>query len=141
MLKNLGMMIASLALSTAVCAGAATAATPPDLCKDGQISVLRTSKLKSPASRAQFDKAVKDQTAWYRSHGFAKNRILSAAIMVQDAKTKDWTNDPLEVVTLHVDAPGAAAKHDAAYDAFVAEFRASSDITSERILCLREPVK
>lgn len=122
---------------------AAMAATPPDLCKGGQISVVRISTLKSPAAKAQFDKASQAQGKWYRSHGFKKNRIFFGSVMVQDPATKDWSVSQTEVFSLHTDAPGPAtnAKKDAAYDAFVADYRASSDITTEKLVCLREPVK
>jgi hypothetical protein len=79
--------------------------------------------------------------AWYRSHGFAKNRVMVGTVMVQDPKTKDWSVSPTEIVSLHTDAPGPAAKHDAAYDAFVADYRAASDIDTEKLVCLREPAK
>ena len=136
-MKHTLMAVAAISLS----ASAAMAATPPDLCKDGQISVMRISTLKSGDARAQFDKAQKKQVEWYRSHGFAKNRVLVGSVLVEDPKTKDWSISSSEVVSLHTDAPGPAAKHDAAYDAFVADYRAASDITTEKLVCLREPVK
>lgn len=122
---------------------AAAATTPPDLCKGGQISVVRISTLKSPAARAQFDKATRAQAQWYRSHGFKKNRLFFGSVMTQDPATKEWSVSQTEVFSLHTDAPGPATdkKKDAAYDAFVADYRASSDITTEKLVCLREPVK
>lgn len=137
---NMRILLAVVTASSLLGSGA-VAATPPDLCKGGQVSVLRISKLKSGDAKAQFDKAEKSQVAWYRSHGFSKNRVLVGAVMVQDKTTKEWTVSPSEIVSLHTDAPGPAAKHDAAYDAFVADYRAASDITTEMLVCLREPAK
>ena len=47
---------------------------------DGRIGRVRISKLKAPDSAAKFDKAPRDQGAWYRSHGFAKNRLLVGTV-------------------------------------------------------------
>ena len=138
--KLIGAAAAVLLLSAT---SAQAAVTPPDLCKDGQISRLRISKLKAPDSAATFDKATRDQGAWYRSHGFTKNRLLVGTVMVQDDKTKDWSVSKEQMVTVHTDTPGpsATAKRDAGWDAFVAEFAAASDITTDVLVCLREPVK
>ena len=138
--KILMATAAALLLSAA---SAQAAVTPPDLCKDGQISRVRISKLKAPDSAAKFDKATRDQGAWYRSHGFAKNRLLVGTVMVQDDKTKDWSVSAGQMVTVHMDTPGpsATAKRDAGWDAFVAEFSAASEVTTDLLVCLREPVK
>jgi len=130
------------AASLLLIATCAAAATPEDLCKGGQLSVLRTNTLKSPQARAAFEKAAQDHMAWYRSHGFKVNRQLVGSVMVFDEATKSWSVSPTEMMTLHIDNPGVPpAQHDAAWDAYVAEYRASSDIASEKMVCLREPVK
>jgi hypothetical protein len=131
-------VLASLFLATTAVAGT----LPADLCKDGHKSVVRTRKLKSPDSRALFDKAVQDHVAWYRSHGFSQNRILVGPVLVRDDITNNWSESPDEFVSIHLDyPPQSAVKPDAAWEAYVAEYRASSDIATEQVVCLHEPGK
>jgi hypothetical protein len=112
-------------------------ATAADVCIKGQIAVVRVSTLKSPASRPAFDKAVTDQIAWYRSHGVTTNKIVTAEVIDMSmgapmVSTKD-------VMTIHYDPPAAMNKQpavDDGYKAFVKEFRDSSDITTEKLVCL-----
>jgi hypothetical protein len=112
-------------------------ATAADVCSKGQIAVVRVSTLKSPASRPAFDKAVTDQIAWYRSHGVTTNKIVTAEVIDMSmgapmVSTKD-------VMTIHYDPPAAMNKQpavDDGYKAFVKEFRDSSDITTEKLVCL-----
>ena len=115
---------------------------PADFCAGGEIVVLRLSTLAQGGSRAGFDKAVSDQLAWYRTHGFKQNRIVTAPVIVQDESSKQWSVSDTEIVSLHIDPPPIdAVKGDDAYRTFVAEFRKNSTVSSERTICLRDPVK
>lgn len=40
---------------------------------DGEVQVIRVSKLKPSATIADFDKAVAMHMAWYRGHGYTQN--------------------------------------------------------------------
>jgi hypothetical protein len=126
-----------------IAAGAAHAQkTPADFCADGQIAILRLSTLAQGGSRAGFDKAVSDQLAWYRTHGFKQNRIATAPVIVQDESSKQCAVSETEIFSLHIDPPPIdAVKADDAYRAFVAEFRKNTTVASERTICLRDPVK
>ncbi len=70
-------------IAAAVCLTAAWAlpAAAAELCPKGQIAIIRVSTLKSTASRADFDKAVKDQIAWYRAKGVTTNKIVEANVI------------------------------------------------------------
>jgi hypothetical protein len=115
---------------------------PTDFCAGGEIAVVRMSTLVPGGSRDGFDKAVGDQLAWYRSHGFTQNRLVTAPVIVQDAVSKQWSVSPAEVFTLHINPPPIdAVKPDDAYRAFVAEFRKNSAIASERTICLKDALK
>jgi hypothetical protein len=135
-------MTAVVACLPLTVAGGAHAQTPEDLCKGGQLAILRLSTLKSPAARETFDKATHDHMAWYRSHGYANNRQLVGSVLDFDPATKTVTASPNEVMTLHIGGPEVPRdKQDAAWASFVSEYRNSSDVTSTKIVCLREPVK
>jgi hypothetical protein len=126
----------------AILAGACLAAlfalpAAADVCSKGQVAVVRVSTLKSPASRPAFDKAVSDQIAWYRSHGITSNKIVTAEVI--DLSTGTPMASTKDVMTIHYDPPAAMGKQpavDDGYKAFVKEFRDSSDITTEKTVCL-----
>jgi hypothetical protein len=115
---------------------------PADFCTGGEIAVLRLSTLAQGGSRAGFDRAVSDQLAWYRTHDFKQNHILTAPVIVQDESSKQWSVSETEIFSLHINPPPIdAVKADDGYRAFVAEFRKNSAVASERTICLRDPVK
>ena len=141
-LKSLSISLAAFLGLTALAPGAAVAQNDPaDFCRNGQIAVLRISKIIETGSRSGFDQAMADQLAWYRSHGFTTNRLVTANVIVQDPKTKVWSKSATEVLSLHINPPPMAAiKPDAAWTAFVSEFRSSSIVESERTACLEQPL-
>ena len=112
-------------------------AAAASICPNGQIAIIRVSTIKPEGSRAGFDKAVKDQIAWYRGHGIASNRIVEANVI--DLASGAPAISAKEAVTIHYDPPaanGAQPAPDDAYKAFVKEFRDNSDITTEKAVCL-----
>jgi hypothetical protein len=141
--RRLGTIAASFAASvglSAFGAGPALAqAEPADLCKNGQIVAVRVSRIVEGGSRTGFDKAVADQLAWYRSHGFAANRLVTADVIVQDPRTKAWSVSSTEVMSLHINPPAIGAiKTDATWNAFVSEFKANAVVDAERTACLAQ---
>jgi len=135
-LTALGMLLAI--------AGPAAAASPQELCKDGDLAEIRISNLKSPASRPEYEKATRDHMTWYRSHGFKATRQLVGTVIDFDPATASAAIDPAKVMTIHLNSPGSQKTgplKDEAWDAYVAEYRDSSQIASTMLVCLREPVK
>jgi hypothetical protein len=109
----------------------------PQLCPAGQIAIIRVSTLKPTGTRAGFDKAVKDQIAWYRGHGISGNKIVEAEVIDFVAGAPQMS--AREVMTIHYDPPaatGAQPAVDDGYKAFVKEFRDNTDITVEKTVCL-----
>jgi hypothetical protein len=105
--------------------------------KGGQMATYRVSKIKQGSSRADFDKAVAMHIKWYRDHGYNDNKIVTAEPADFDAKAGRMVANPNEVVTLHFNGPGVPAdKHDEAWNAYVAAYKASSEIVAEKYLCL-----
>lgn len=118
-------------------AHAAQAASSPDeLCKGGQLVSLRTNTIK-PGAKAAYEKAAKDHIGWYRSHGYKTNRLLVGPVISGNGGA--WTASETEYASVHFDAPGVPKdKRDAGWDAYVKEYRDSSDIGVEKFVCLRE---
>jgi hypothetical protein len=119
-------------------AQAAGAASPLDLCKGGQLVVVRVNQLK-PGGKAAYEQAARDHLGWYRSHGYNQNRLLVGQIISGDRRS-GFTASDTEFVSIHMDSPGVPPdKRDAAWDAYVKAYRESSDLTVDKFACLREP--
>ena len=76
--------------------------------------------------------AVAAHKAWYRDHGFKDNVIVASRVILTDQKTGEMKYSDTEVVTYHVRPPHeeATAKRDAAWDAYVKQYRDTSDLKS-----------
>lgn len=124
-----------------LCAGAAQAApaaSPADLCKGGQLVSVRVNTVK-PGAKAAYEKAARDHLAWYRSHGYTQNRLLSGPVITGNM-THGFTASETEYVSVHMDGPGVPRdKRDAGWDAYVQEYRDTSDLAVDKFACLREP--
>ncbi len=103
---------------------------------DGDIDVVRVSTIK-PGAIQGFMAAVAAHKAWYRSHGFKDNVIVASRVLVRDEATKTFKYSDAQVVTHHLRAPRVDDKaHDAAWDAYVKQYRDTSDIKDQYITCL-----
>ena len=126
MIRSVG--IAAFALFSA---GVAAAQTPP--CQ-GRLTVIRDSAI-LPGKLSLFEKAVADQTVWYARHGNSATPKL-LRIIRRDPQTGATSYAVDEAMTATMHQPGVkSAPHDAGWDAFVAEFKASSTIKSETAVC------
>src|SRR5581483_9287506 len=108
----------------------------PPAC-DGDITVVRVSTIR-PGQLEGFMSAVAAHKAWYRSHGYKDNVIVASRIINRDEKTGAMKYSDAEVLTYHVRPPGGPAepKHDAAWDAYVKQYRETSDIKNQYITCM-----
>jgi ABC-type nitrate/sulfonate/bicarbonate transport system substrate-binding protein len=132
----------ALALSLTFAAAAASpalAARLPDC--PGDYAVIRTSTVK-PGKLDEFLKAVRDNQAWYASHGLP-DRILFGHLADRDAQgVPTGAFSPNLVTTIHTSrppTPPAVAADDAQWQAFVAEYEDSSDLASVAAVCLTAP--
>ena len=117
-----------LGAALALTAGAANAACSGDLVS------MRVSKLKPGGSMAGFAEAARDNAAWYASHGLKTEKFITAPVYEQsDGEPKPSVT---KVMTIHVYGSATIPKHDAAWDAFVAKYKANSSIDSETRACL-----
>jgi len=105
---------------------------------DGDIAVVRISAIK-PGAMPGFLAAVAAHKAWYRSHGFNDNVIVTSRVILTDDKTGAMKYSDAEVVSYHVRPPGGKeteAKKDAAWDAYVKQYRDTSDIKNSYLTCM-----
>lgn len=130
MLKKLAFVLATVAFFSS--ANAQESATAPRC--DGEVQIVRVSQLKPGVTVSDFEKVVVQHMAWYRSHGYTNNVQKVARIMTQQGFAAN------KVATIHVNAPGVPReKQDAGWAAFVAAYRAVSDVTEQHQLCLPKP--
>jgi hypothetical protein len=102
---------------------------------DGDIAVVRVSTIK-PGGMDGFMAAVAAHKAWYRNHGFTDNVIVASRVILRDEKTGAMKYSDTEVVTYHLRPPKREGKTDAAWDAYVKQYRDTSDIKNQYLTCM-----
>jgi hypothetical protein len=132
MMKKL-MIAAPLAVLALT--GAAQAPSGPlgELTCKGKPVTIRYGEIK-PGQAALFSKAVADHQAWYTSHGNATT--VAMVRVVKRGATGDLSYDDVAALTIVTYDPKSQPAHDAAYEAFVKEYRDSEDIKEEHRGCL-----
>ena len=128
-------MLGAVALGTLSVSGSVQAA--PDACPSGIYQIVRSSQIKPGGTVAGFAKAIADHAAWYASHGYTKDGFAWGQVMAMDPTTHAPMLKAGEYVTIHTSATDVPKdKHDAAWDAYVAEYQANSMVTATTILCM-----
>ena len=102
-------------------------------CGADQMVTMRVSKLSASGTPAGFLDAVKDHKAWYGAHGFKDDHFVTAPVLVP-AKG-GMKPSASEYVTFHVYGDKEPT-HDAAWDAYVAKYKANATIAGETRFCL-----
>jgi hypothetical protein len=132
-------MRAALFLTALVALQATSAlAQPPAPACDGDITIVRVSEIK-PGAMQLFMTAVAAHKAWYRANGVNDNEIVSPRVLNRDEKTGAMTDSDKEVVSFHIRPPADSRipkRGDAAWNAYVKQYRDSSDIKSEYVICM-----
>jgi hypothetical protein len=132
---NVSLTLVALAIASVGDSPALAQTANP--CPTGSPAIVRTSKIKPGGSIAGFQKAVADHARWYASHGYTEDSFSSGRVLTMNPVTRAIAPTPDMMLTLHtkaVDVP--AAKHDAAWNAYVAEYNANADIVSTTYVCL-----
>ena len=126
-------------IAAALCAHAASAQTAPPACF-GDMATVRISQIKPGGTLQGFLKAVEAHKAWYRSNGISDNDIVAARVLVRDEKTGlPVKYSETEVMSFHLRPPVASRtpnRNDAAWEAFVRQYRDNSDLKSEYWTCI-----
>jgi hypothetical protein len=117
--------------------GYARAADAPAACPSGNVAIIRIRTIAPKGPIAGFEKAAADHAKWYASHGYNEDRIVAAPVLLFDAATSKLRKSPDTVISFHYhshDVPNE--KHDKAWDAYVAEYNANSEIKSTTLVCI-----
>jgi hypothetical protein len=122
---------------TAGLAATVAPAAAQNVCPSGDVSIVRINKLTATGTMAGFEKAVADHKKWYADHGYAKDQIIAAPVLIYDRTTGMMKKSPDMILSFHnhsTDVP--KEKQDAAWTAYVAEYRANTDIVTETAACM-----
>ncbi len=120
----------ALSLGLALSASSAFAQDHTRPACSGRYDTVRTDAIK-PGKLEEFLKAVRDHQAWYTARG-RKDRIMVGRIVDRDHGGFSETT----AYSFHIDDDPAELPHDASWNAFVAEYKDSSQITSEALICM-----
>ncbi len=126
-----------LTAMAAVQATSVLAQNAPPAC-DGNITIVRVSQIK-PGGMPAFMAAVAAHKAWYRANGVIDNEIVTSRVINRDEKTGAMTYSDTEVISYHIRPPAQdriPKRGDAAWNAYVKQYRDSSDIKSEYTTCM-----
>ena len=127
---------ATLMAAPFLSSGASAQAPRPNPCAacpaGTHYATIRHNQVK-PGEWATFEGAVAAHNAWYVSHGNKTATKLSRVIALGSGKPSLSTTEAV-TTTVYTAAPQPA--HDAAYDAFIAKYRASSTLKDEARVCL-----
>lgn len=130
MLKS-SLFVATLFLASAVSAQPPSAAVLP--CPAGtQYATIRHSMI-MPGKWGVFTKAVADHQAWYAQHGNGSTTSIVRVIAARDGAA---SLSDTEAVTITRYALKEPPPHDAGWDAFLAEYKASSTVKDDMRVCL-----
>src|ERR1700743_3341436 len=138
-MKSSARALAAMASGFVLLAAALPAAAQnADACPAGQVfSVVRMSTIKPTGSMDGFNEAVRDHVKWYRDHGYTTNDIASHPVLETKDQGQTGTVSKTQVFSIHKNDPHVPRdKYDAAWSAYVAKYRANSDITNEMFVCL-----
>jgi hypothetical protein len=102
-------------------------------CAQGELTRIRVSKIKPGGSIAGFRDAVAAHSRWYKAHGYHIEQRIAPAVQFSRGKARAASQ---EVMTFATSDDVPREKHDAAWDAFVAKYRANSEIERETIVCM-----
>ena len=130
--------LAAIAFVQGSAVAAQEAAAPAAICPAGQeMAIMRISAIKPEGSRAGFDAAMAQHMKWYRDHGYEDNEQVAYAVLGYDREKQQPFVAKDKVLTIHYGSPGVPAdKRDAGWEAYVAAYKANSDIVTQEIVCL-----
>ena len=83
--------------------------------------------------------AVAAHKAWYRANGITDNEIVVSRVLVRGSATDVLKYSDTEVLTYHVRPPAQERtphRGDAAWNAYVKQYRDNSEIKNEYTTCM-----
>lgn len=109
---------------------------------DGVMTVVRLSTIKPGGTMKGFMDAVAAHQAWYRANGITDNQIVTARIIVRDKATGALSYSDTEILSYHFGLPDRSRtpnRGDAAWNAYVKQYRDNSEIKNEYLTCMPKP--
>ncbi len=132
------MMLRVAALVT-VLASSGFAQTGMPAC-DGDLTIVRVSRIKPGGSMDGFMKAAAAHRAWYRANKITTNEIVTARVIEMDRAAGTSKYSDTEVLQYHIRPPQRPANaDDAAWKAYVKQYQDNSEIVSEYMTCMPKP--
>ncbi len=125
------LVIAALSAASAVHTQS-PADTAPTCPAGTQYTTIRHSQI-LPGQSATFEKAVADHQAWYAAHD---NGTTTAIMRILPPHGSAAALSDSDTVTITRYADKAPPPHDAGWEAFTAEYKASSTIKDEMRVCM-----
>lgn len=122
------------ALGVAALLVSAQALAQQSPCTSGELTRVRLSKLKPGASMADFRAAVAAHIDWYKTHGFKIDQRVAPVLVVTPGSAPTESKD--EVMTFATGDNVPRDKQDAGWAAYVAKYRAISDLVLEKGVCM-----
>jgi hypothetical protein len=128
-----------LTVAATLHAAAAHAQTAAPACF-GDVATVRVSQIKPGGTVQGFMKAAEAHLAWYRANGIKDNDIVAARVFVRDEKTGlPVKYSETEILSFHLRPPDVLRtpnRNDAAWQAFVKQYRDHSDLKVEYWACI-----
>jgi hypothetical protein len=105
---------------------------------DGDVAVLRLIELTPTGSMGGYLEAVMRNLGWFRAHGYGKDDMVVARVMVEDPATHQLTYSKTRVLSIHMRPPfmGGSTGHDAGWNVFHDLYQTNSNIVTEYNICI-----
>ena len=109
------------------------------VCAPGKMVVIRVDHLKPGGSFEGLRKALADHAAWYRAHGYTNDRFEWGRYVELDPLTRAARVSSDKIITFHYAASIVPrARHDAQWDAYVAEYDANVSTMTTTLSCMED---
>jgi hypothetical protein len=105
---------------------------------DGNIVIVRLSEIK-PGHMSDFTAATAAHKAWYRNNGIKDNEIINSRVIVRDQASGAQSYSDSQILSYHINPPSNSKipnRGDAAWNAYVKQYRDSSEIKNEYVTCM-----
>jgi hypothetical protein len=126
------IVLAAAAALTISAAGAAQSQAPA-ACSQGQLTRIRLSRITPGGSLAGFRDAVAAHERWYKAHGYRIEQRIAPVVGSSRGKA---SQSGQEVMTFATSDDVPRERRDAGWNAFVAKYRANSEIETETVVCV-----
>ena len=129
-----GILLVAAGAAAAQAPAPAKGASPVRLCPAGMRATTIRHDLVKPGKWAEFEQAVAAHNAWYAAHGDRETKTELLRTVARKPGGSAFSTSEAATVTHYSARPAPA--HDAAWDAFIGQYRDSSKIKDEVRVCM-----